>query len=377
MNSRRDLLIVRHADRRGEQLTDTGIGETHAVLRRLKETLDELPTNEKPRAWSVIAAGSGEARQTADLVTAALGAGPSRHDAHLRPSSWSPFGGEESLETLRALGEELTARHPDRANGVVVVLHEPQAAWLTKRLSGRDISLEKSGLVWLVPTREKRHGHRWAAWETSLEKSGLSWLVPAGRRLFGHRWAVWTTIEPGEEDALESVVKKVEVKYRTAGALGGFLTALVTFLGKAFSERIDDARALETGLWAGALGLIGLGAVLSFAALFEYDRLQMPTRYWGPGLPKDRPVVAGRHSRVVARPPANAARLVVESSQRVWNRLIVPSFGLLALGLVLFAGAIAGPEGPGDLWGILVAALLLGIGTFAWFLARAPLGTSD
>ncbi len=328
----------------------------------LVETLDELPGDEAPTCWWIVAAGSDEARATADVLRVQLGVPALAEIARLAPRAWSPFGGSDSEETLDDLTKALNASSGASSPvGLVLVLHEPQAAWLIRALSGRDVSLERAGIAWLVSDGVRR--------------------LRRGRR---RCWTVWSTIEPGE-GSLEAVVKKVEVKYRTAGALGAFLTALVTFLAARFSDRVGTAEDLEIGLWAGALACIGLGAVLNFVALFEYDRLQMPTRYWGAGAPREDPVFdprrsglrAFRRAGVVARPPANAERVVVESSQRIWALLVVPPLLLLGLGLVLLAGAVAHPKGVSDLAGIPIAVSVLAVGLAAWWLARAPLGTSD
>lgn len=348
------MLIVRHAPHLSGRLTGEGLGAATAVGRALAEALRELPRQEAPAEWLIVAAETDESCATAAVLRAALGAPPVVKSARIRPADWSPFGGTQSLRTLDGLVKALETDIGGPAAGLVLVLHDPQAAWLVRALARRNVSLERGGIAWLVPV---------AGQGARFRRRG--------------RWEVWSTIEPGEKDALVTVVKKVEVKYRTAGALGGFLTALVTFLAQRFGDRVDEAGRLEIVFWAGALACVGLGAVLNFAALLEYDRLQMPTRYWGAGTPRDEPALRPGRSRVVVRPPASAARVVVECSQRVWARLVVPSILLLGAGLVLLAGAVARPDGVEDLAGVLVAVVLLGLGVAAWYFARAPLGTSD
>jgi hypothetical protein len=80
---------------------------------------------------------------------------------------------------------------------------------------------------------------------------------------------------------------------------------------------------------------------------------------------------------VVARPPAGSARVTIESAQRIWRGLVVTSGVAFTAGLIAFGGAVVRPDHPFDLIWLLPAALVPLVAGVAYFLARAPLGTSD
>jgi hypothetical protein len=295
------------------------------------------------------------------------------------PTAWSPYGGAEAISQLDVVEDSIES-DALLADATVIVLHDPQAAWLVHRLSGRDVPLGHGGCAWLV-----RH----PTWRTRLrERLGLP--------LRG--WRVWTTIDNESPTLLRDARAKVEVKYKTVGALGAFLTAVLLFLGERFSDRLgdmdamdrNDASNIEVTLWGIALFAVGLAALLNFAALFEYDRLLMPVRFWAARLPRKGWTGLLQHRRasrgtvqtrgpadVVARPPAGSARVTIESAQRIWRGLVVTSGVAFTAGLIAFGGAVVRPDHPFDLIWLLPAALVPLVAGVAYFLARAPLGTSD
>jgi len=80
---------------------------------------------------------------------------------------------------------------------------------------------------------------------------------------------------------------------------------------------------------------------------------------------------------VVARPTVGSARVLVESAQRVWRRLVVMSGAALLVGLIAFGGAVVRPDDAADIAWLALAAPVLVLAGLAYIWARAPLGTSD
>jgi hypothetical protein len=389
----RHLLICRHASGDVAGLLPKGRGEIKAVAERLASAVEELPENARPCTWQVCSADSRIAKGTAEVVLGCL-AGLAKSSARTitlderavamtsvatHPIAWSPYGGAEAISQLDAVEDSIES-DALLADATVIVLHDPQAAWLVRRLSGRDVPLGHGGCAWLV-----RH----PTWRSRLRER---------LKLPPRFWRVWATIDNEPPALLQDARSKVEVKYKTAGALGAFLTAVLLFLGERLSDRLGDvdsmgrtdASDIEVALWAVALVAVGLAALMNFAALFEYDRLLMPVRFWAARLPgKGWTAALGRWrasrgsaatrgaADVVARPPAGSARVTIESAQRIWRRLVVTSGAAFAVGLIAFGGAVVRPDHPSDLaWLGLGLGILLAAGAvYIW--ARAPLGTSD
>jgi hypothetical protein len=354
------------------------------------ETLAELPEGARPSGWLIESAPSSEARETAELLrvrlktapTGRVGDWPSVPESvavleDLDPLRWTPFGGEPSVTHLNEQVTRLNDWPEDASGGAglagrLCVLHDPHAAWVLRELAGSGVNLSPGGLAWLVERSSKR------LW---------------GRR---PRWRLWSTIEEFDDATKTSVVEKVKTKYATAGAVGVFLTGVFLFLGGAYADRVDEAHAAEDAFWWLAMAMIAIGAGLNFLALFEYDRLLMPTRFWGPGrsprgpealrkiLPADplaRDLLKPLPGGIVRRPPGGSPRLVIQSAQRVWSRFVAMSAVFLLVGLAFFAAAITRPtDGCSVLLALvpLVAAGFVGVGlVLVWRWFESPIGASD
>lgn len=85
---------------------------------------------------------------------------------------------------------------------------------------------------------------------------------------------LWTAAAHDRED-LKAIQDKVKSKISTAGALGTVITGLLVFLLK---DQLDVMSWLS---WSALLAFLG-AALLYFVALFYYDSLSMPSRFWAP-----------------------------------------------------------------------------------------------
>lgn len=125
----------------------------------------------------------------------------------------------------------------------------------------------------------------------ALAHGELACLRRKKRRLPGRpRYRLlWTAAAHDEED-LEAIQGKVKSKISTAGALGTVLTGLLVFLLK------DGVEEMTRWSWPALLAFLG-AALLYFVALFYYDSLSMPSRFWAPS-PR---LITGRSASLVER----------------------------------------------------------------------------
>ena len=159
------------------------------------------------------------------------------------------------------------------------------------------------------------------------------------------RWDLAWTIGPTEDEVTKSLLEKIKSKMDVAKVLGGVVVAVFTFLVQQFLEK-----GVPSSLALLALLVIAAAAALYFAALFSYDSLLMPSRFWGGGKPSD-----ARPRWLAWRPPSSRTRVLQQNMLRTWNLQFVPATWLLALGLLLIGTEILRrPEADGrvvwDLW---------------------------
>jgi hypothetical protein len=200
-------------------------------------------------------------------------------------------------------------------------------------------------------------------------------------------WRLLGTISEDREAEAEAIRAKIKSKMTTAGALGTVIVGLMTFL-------LQDALQKQPAVWHWlAFAALGASAALYFAALFLYDTLQMPARFWASYFPPGTgtPTVAGpgrawarlRHGRpALRRPPSSTARVLQTSMVQIWGRIFTPATILAGVGVALFAvGATA--NGREDIlnvqqWHVLVAIAGLTTLVAAWVAWQRPnLGASD
>jgi MFS family permease len=216
---------------------------------------------------------------------------------------------------------------------------------------------------------------------TPVARGELLCLV--SKRRAGTRWRLlWTLSEDGESEA-ETIRAKIKSKMNTAGALGAVIVGLTTFL-------LQNSLQKEPTLWQWlAFAALAASASLYFAALFLYDTLQMPPRFWSNRFPS-RPPNEGRlhaisarlrHGRPsVARPPTSTARVLQASMVQVWNWIFTPATVLAGVGVACLAFGASTDSDPVRLhpWQILSAIVVLAAVAGTWVAWQRPnLGASD
>ena len=179
---------------------------------------------------------------------------------------------------------------------------------------------------------------------------------------------------PSDPETTDQLYDKIKSKMNTAKALGAFLTGLLTFsaaqaLGATFAQPIYEALA---GLGFASL-LLGVG--LCFLALFRYDELLMPKRFWtGEPSRSERPSRRG----FVSRPPASDTWALYQNIIHVWDCLFVPATTVAGVGVTLLAVAFLQPDGP-TRWVATIATILLVVAALvgAGRRSRLRLGVND
>jgi hypothetical protein len=266
-------------------LTAQGFRDAQAVGQRLAETLTSTvggggvawiryagAAGQSDR-WALAPGANREPEATAKVMARQLAAGGVACSEpepwpEIRPESF-PASSEQAATKAQAAAnclETEAKRHPGQA--VLVVGNSPQVDWIAEQLAGRPIAIGRGEVVCLAgPYKRWRWPHR--PWRSLWE---LQW-----------------TVAPSEQDTIKDLRDKIRSKMETAKFLGTFVTALVSFV---LGKRLDALKAavsptqpipiplIQDRLWLATVLLLAVAAVLCFAALFYYDGLLMPERYW-------------------------------------------------------------------------------------------------
>ncbi len=156
----------------------------------------------------------------------------------------------------------------------------------------------------------------------------------------------------------------------TAKAFGAVLTAVLVFVGQEF-----DPQPAPWAVWqAVAITSFAVSIVLYLVALFFYDSLLLPRRYWGAKLPRR---TRRRALQLLLRPPSSAAWVLFQNMLRVWHRLFVPATFAAGIAVAATIVALVQPQGP-YAWGgaIAAAAVAVAVAWWAW-LSHPVLGARD
>ena len=240
------------------------------------------------------------------------------------------------------------------ADAPLVVGNDPLIGWVVSKLTRRDTPVARGELLCLVS--ESRADGRW--------------------RL------LWTLSDDGEAEA-EAIRTKIKSKMNTAGALGTVIVGLTTFL-------LQNSLQKEPAIWQWlAFAALATSAGLYFAALFLYDTLQMPPRFWSSRFPshprkKDRlSTIWARLRRgrpTVTRPPTSTARVLQASMVQIWTWIFTPATILTGAGVALLALGATGDSDPvrPHLWQVAAAIAALVAIVWTWVAWQRPdLGASD
>ncbi|HEX6677314.1 MAG TPA: hypothetical protein VF486_20085 [Actinomycetes bacterium] len=324
---------------------------------------------------------SGEPEATARVIVEQLGhAGIQAGD----PQPWPlilperiPPSNPDRAVIVEAANELLEVADEDPQRLVLVVGNSPQVEWIAEELLERPVAIGRGEIVCIGKPRRRRP---WA---------------PRRRRDL-----LWT-IGPDETSAIDDLLGKIHSKMDTAKFLGTFITALVTFvLGKRFDATRATAGAavelprIQGGLWAVTIAALGIAALLCYAAVFYYDTLLMPRRFWAPSA---RPGWFQRHSRfaraarqrgsepttrpwwLVQRPPSSAAWVLQQNMMRIWSRLVLVAMWTLGIALAAFAVLVlATPTALGNLGPTVLLIAAVGALAIGYVVTLRPrLGVED
>jgi hypothetical protein len=341
------LLLMRHGQHTDGRLTDAALTDTRNVARRLVEWLDGEFRD--PHEVVIVATGSPEVMQTAQTVHNECDTALRKLERQrsCKPTSTVNWGGSladkalaENLklphvQDLRVLGAynpvpsaikeyrtrlSAAARH---GKSFLLVGNDPFVGWLAGGLTGRDTALGRGELLCLRRRPDLR-GWR-VLWNIAVESPTLA----------------------------DDLREKIKSKMDSAKALGAVVVALLTYL---LTRGMTELPSLWTWL---AVAALALAAWFYFAALFLYDSLLMPSRFWGNRLRGPEPPEGanclssirrrwGRGPRAVQRPPASTERLLHDAMTHVWIWVFQPATVLVGVGVVLLAvaGATRSPAQP-------------------------------
>jgi hypothetical protein len=395
----RYLFLMRHAKHNEGRLTEEGSAHIRSLAMRFSEWVQAEWRNQPERTVRLwFTSTSAEVQETADalahsvLAHARQGQGQDEPYPFDRPPKrecstgrsgngrplWMPALVPSSLARGHDLGNSLSAYSPDnlvfqnlckwlQASGTgqeparrtetdapLLVGNDPLIGWMASKLTGRDTPVARGELVCLVSE-------------------------PPART----RWRLlWTLSDDGETEA-EAIRAKIKSKMNTAGALGAVIVGLTTFL-------LQNSVKTEPDIWQWlAFAALATSAGLYFAALFLYDTLQMPPRFWSSRFPSGHQKDSRLHAILarlrhghpsVRRPPTSTARVLQASMVQVWVWIFTPATVLAGVGVACLAFGTSGdrhPVGPHP-WQVLAAVVVLTAAAGTWVAWQRPnLGASD
>jgi len=201
--------------------------------------------------------------------------------------------------------KKLVSRIKYKANGkaIAIVGHQPQLTWIYHDL----IKFLK-----IIPF--------WKSKVLPLRQSEVACIK------LGFRKQLLWAISEYNEDCNIALKEKINSKYDLAKVFSGFITLLMGILFSSSSS--SENPALQ--FFSSASIILSLG--FSIATFFAYDRLLMPTTFWGGKAPLFPKYVPGWS---VSRPPTQVHWVVYLNMVRIWNWLFVPSVVFLFIGIVL------------------------------------------
>lgn len=392
------VLLWRHGrhDRGRLQVDGTDRFPVEAVAERLRETLTVDP---EVVLTHVFHARTPEARATARVVQDVwagrepfrgrrLADGPRvEPESDVVPPGWARRS--STTRTLRITWEETDLLDPHgpavsgtvQLNRVAERVRRESAPGRAVAVIGHCPQLEQLGTL----LQRWSWWRRPRAWRTGAAIGHAEVVCLQGRvpSRCGRPWnarLAWQ-IAPDDRAAEELIREKVKSKMEAAKQLSAVLTLLLTvLLGVLLKESDWDGLAgVEVPLLGGpslsaqvavqvAVVLLLVALALYLAAMYAYDSLLMPSRFWVAGRP-DRPPPPW----LPARPPGSTAWVLNRNMQRVWAWLFQPATLLVGVAFVVVAVPGMRIEGAGQ---YLLLAALVGTGVVVWRV-RPVLGSTD
>ena len=179
---------------------------------------------------------------------------------------------------------------------------------------------------------------------------------------------------PDDGKAAEEIRNKIKSKMDTAKTLSGVITfGLGILLGLLLDSTSWSDVPSEVPIQIAA-GLLFVSLVLYLAAMYSYDRLLMPDRFWGERRPRPtRRLARGRGWLVQRPPPSSTAWVLYVNMMRVWRGLFTPATVCVVAALFALAMVALHLTARQIVYAALPAALVVAL--VFWF--RPVLGSED
>jgi phosphohistidine phosphatase SixA len=298
------------------------------------------------------------AKETADLLCKILGAqnvadanlqateNPNLDPDHLwdfkrkRNSNKDSDPQSSTTKIIDDLFKELKSLKDGSIPAIVIVGHEPQMGWIASELLGDDVPLSHSEIACIgLPNfdRKSRHRNRKLLWIISPSEPSPGWESET-KAAYGDSITKISAVNVDSAGKIVSDLReKIKSKMDTAKLLGTGLTAAIAWIMSSFLDRDKFAKL---GCWAqyeaaAAILLLLSSLVLFMRAMYSYDSLLMPVRFWGSGKPKSKDLPRW----LVARPPSPASWVLYQNMMHVWSYQFTPAIWAGALGLAALATA--------------------------------------
>jgi phosphohistidine phosphatase SixA len=342
------------------KLSEEGEKETREVAAKLTEVLAELQDEGdlsihlKEVWWAT----TDEAAKTADVVREVLAESPYadvpyRDDQDLAPTTFKAYRNSGKHKQV-ATRFKTCVRESEGNDAVMVIGHQPFLSWLAFELTGEAIPIARSEIACIA--FEGAGSRKW----------------PRGRL----RWVLSPSTRSSRGD-LREIKDKIKSKMGIAKLLVAFITTALAFLlGSLFDEaKVVDLRKYVGAEWALRLSAVAffIAIALFLATMYAYDRLLMPSRFWGeaplPTNPKKRP------KWLVWRPPSSELWVLYQNMMRVWRYLFTGATYAVLAGLLLLAYAVFHPAEPIVFFAGAVIGVVLFRFCYRYFGPR--LGTED
>jgi phosphohistidine phosphatase SixA len=228
-----------------------------------------------------------------------------------------------------------------KPNALLIVGHQPQLSWIAAEILHKSLPIDRAEIACLA-----------------IRNTKSDWLHL-------NRWLLWT-IAPTDADVESQLRDKIKSKMQLAGIIGSLILFFMGLLLGWLAEP-DKLLGLSRVPVYLSLAFFLTSLLLYLATLYAYDRLLMPSRFWGEKV-KFRP----KHW-FVSRPPGSTTWLLYQNMMRIWNWMFTPATWFVILGLLfLMWGVIK----PGIVYQIAILVLFIVFAGYQWFF-RPGLGTED
>ncbi len=309
---------------RQRKLSREGEQDTRAVAERLASVLQELKTEDDlvisiGEFWI---ASSDEVVATATVVKEVLKDQlqcPPKLVKDLNPAVFKPYTNAEKKNESLASKIEKFFNDNSEQNAILIIGHQPFLGWLCHTFLGKAIPQAPSELLCITINSIPLH--------------------PFYRHARGTlRWV----LSPKDDAAMAEIKEKIKSKMDIAKLLSVFITTALGFLLGSF---IDKAKVeyISNYIWALHVSAVMffVSIVLYLATMYAYDRLLMPTRFWGEAPPPKKP--QQRPHWLVWRPPSSAVWVLYQNMMRIWKYLFGAATLTVLLGLFFLSVAVFKP----------------------------------